>query len=164
MSDSVVVTIGSERRTAETETAAERELRVRVQGSDETVEASVLTRGATSAVAVDGRVVVLLPLGEGRFYDARGRRVVEVERGRGRSEPEAGARSGSAELKAPMPGRIVRVFVNEGDAVQAGAAIVVIEAMKMENELSSPRAGTVRRVAVQVGDAVDRDALLVEIE
>jgi biotin carboxyl carrier protein len=53
--------------------------------------------------------------------------------------------------------------VAEGEAVAAGAGVVVIEAMKMENELGAPRAGTVRRVAVRAGDTVERDALLLEI-
>jgi biotin carboxyl carrier protein len=109
-------------------------------------------------------VLTLLELGDGRFYDTRSRRLVTVERARARkADRSAPGSSGAAEVRAPMPGRIVRVLTAEGAEVAAGAGVVVIEAMKMENELLAPRAGTVRRVAVSAGDTVDRDALLLEI-
>jgi pyruvate carboxylase subunit B len=62
-----------------------------------------------------------------------------------------------------MPGRIVRVLASEGAEVVQGTGLVVIEAMKMENELLAPRSGTVRRIAVRAGDAVERDTLLLEM-
>jgi biotin carboxyl carrier protein len=71
--------------------------------------------------------------------------------------------SGPAPLKAPMPGLIVRVHVAVGDAVQAGQGLVVMEAMKMENELRAPAAGTVKAIAVAPGTAVEKGALLVEL-
>jgi biotin carboxyl carrier protein len=75
-----------------------------------------------------------------------------------------GARSpGPAPLIAPMPGMIVRVNVRVGDTVQPGAAVVVMEAMKMENELRAPSAGVVRAVRVQAGAAVEKGAVLVEL-
>ncbi len=76
----------------------------------------------------------------------------------------AGAAQGPAPLTAPMPGLIVAVRVQPGDIVQAGQGLVVMEAMKMENELRAPAAGTVRSVAVTPGTAVERGALLVELE
>jgi pyruvate carboxylase subunit B len=74
------------------------------------------------------------------------------------------AATGPAPLLAPMPGLIVRVAVAEGDEVRAGQPLVVMEAMKMENELRSPAAGRVRTVAARVGSAVEKGALLVELE
>jgi biotin carboxyl carrier protein len=75
-----------------------------------------------------------------------------------------GARSaGPAPLVAPMPGMVVRVNVQVGDAVQPGAPIVVMEAMKMENELRAQSAGTVSAVRVQAGAAVEKGAVLVEL-
>ena len=71
--------------------------------------------------------------------------------------------AGPAPLKAPMPGLIVRVNVQPGDQVQAGQGLVVMEAMKMENELRAPAAGTVKAVAVTPGTAVEKGALLVEL-
>jgi biotin carboxyl carrier protein len=71
-------------------------------------------------------------------------------------------RTGSTSLKAPMPGLVVRVLVEPGQAVKAGAGLVVLEAMKMENELRAPADLTVRRVLVSPGNAVERGQSLVE--
>jgi biotin carboxyl carrier protein len=71
---------------------------------------------------------------------------------------------GPAPIIAPMPGLIVRVNVNPGDQVTAGQGIVVMEAMKMENELRATAAGTVRSVEVSPGTAVEKGALLVALE
>lgn len=71
--------------------------------------------------------------------------------------------TGPAPLLAPMPGLIVRVAVAEGDVVHAGQGLVVMEAMKMENELRSPSAGTVKAVRAAPGTAVEKGAVLVEI-
>jgi biotin carboxyl carrier protein len=70
----------------------------------------------------------------------------------------------STHIKAPMPGRVVRVLVAAGDQVRAQQAVVVVEAMKMENELRAPRDGVVRDVLVTPGAAVDSGAVLVVIE
>ena len=67
-------------------------------------------------------------------------------------------------LTAPMPGLVLRVMVGEGQQVEAGAPLVVVEAMKMENELRAAAAGVVRRIHVSAGDAVEKGAHLVEIE
>lgn len=64
-------------------------------------------------------------------------------------------------LKAPMPGLITRVLVSMGDAVAVGQPLVVMEAMKMENELRSPGAGTVKSIKVRPGEAVELGAELV---
>ena len=64
-------------------------------------------------------------------------------------------------LRAPMPGLIVTVPVNEGQEVEKGDVLVVLESMKMQNQLKSPRPGKVRRVQVKPGDSVEqRDTLL----
>jgi biotin carboxyl carrier protein len=75
----------------------------------------------------------------------------------------ATAAAGPAPLRAPMPGLITRLLVAPGDTVAAGQGLVVMEAMKMENELRSQSAGTVRSVAVAPGTAVEKGALLVEL-
>jgi pyruvate carboxylase subunit B len=74
------------------------------------------------------------------------------------------AAAGPAPLVAPMPGLVVRVSVAEGDVVAAGQGLVVMEAMKMENELRAPAAGRVARVLVAPGTAVEKGAVLVELE
>ena len=74
------------------------------------------------------------------------------------------AATGPAPLRAPMPGLVVRVAVQRGDVVAAGQGLVVMEAMKMENELRASSAGRVKAVHVQPGTAVDKGALLIELE
>ncbi|MFO7567560.1 MAG: biotin/lipoyl-containing protein [Enhygromyxa sp.] len=71
--------------------------------------------------------------------------------------------SGSGSLAAPMPGRVVKVLVREGEAIEHGAPAVIIEAMKMENELHAPATGVVRSVAVAEGDTVEAGQILCEI-
>jgi biotin carboxyl carrier protein len=71
---------------------------------------------------------------------------------------------GEQRITAPMPGRVVRVLVRAGDEVAARQGLVVVEAMKMENELSSPKAGRVKEVAVSEGLSVESGRLLVIVE
>ncbi len=72
--------------------------------------------------------------------------------------------AGPAPLVAPMPGMIVRIAVQAGDVVHAGQGLVVMEAMKMENELRATSAGTVKSVLATVGSAVEKGAILLELE
>jgi biotin carboxyl carrier protein len=72
--------------------------------------------------------------------------------------------AGGGTLRAPMPGLVVRIAVEPGQAVEAGMGIVVIEAMKMENELRTSQAGVVGAVHVKVGQAVEKGAALVSVE
>ena len=74
-----------------------------------------------------------------------------------------GARAGDGIIKAPMPGRVVKLLVEPGQPVTVGAPVVIVEAMKMENELTSPVDGEVASIAVAAGDAVDAGATLLEI-
>lgn len=74
------------------------------------------------------------------------------------------APAGPAPILAPMPGLIIRINVSPGDRVEAGDGVVVMEAMKMENELRATSSGTVKAVKVSPGTAVERGALLVEME
>jgi len=75
----------------------------------------------------------------------------------------AGGRGGGGTIKAPMPGRVVRVLVTEGQTVEADAPLLIVEAMKMENEVRSPTAGVVRRVSIAAGDTVEAGQLLCEV-
>ncbi len=80
------------------------------------------------------------------------------------SRAEAAVSAGAQRIVAPMPGRIVRVLVQPGEPVTARQGLVVIEAMKMENELVALRDGRVREVTVTTGAAVEAGRLLVLIE
>jgi biotin carboxyl carrier protein len=84
-------------------------------------------------------------------------------RERARRGKEAAGHSGPLEIHAIIPGRIVAVSVAPGDAVTAGQQILVLEAMKMQNELRAPREGTIERVAVAVGVNVEVGDLLMVI-
>lgn len=89
--------------------------------------------------------------------------VVDRQRhARGGQRTAGGA--GQQRVKAPMPGRVLRVLVKPGDTVALRQGLVVIEAMKMENELTAPKAGTVAEVAVTEGMSVEAGRLLVVIE
>lgn len=71
---------------------------------------------------------------------------------------------GAATVVAPMPGKVVRVLVEVGDQIEAGAGIVVVEAMKMQNEMKSPKAGTIASLKVEVGATVNAGDVLAVIE
>lgn len=87
-------------------------------------------------------------------------RIIDVKTGA--AGGEGGARG--ARVKPPMPGKIVTVAVNEGDEVKAGQVLVILEAMKMQNEIVAPSAGTVKKVHVKPGQNVEGKDLLVELE
>ncbi|HXI02069.1 MAG TPA: biotin/lipoyl-containing protein, partial [Candidatus Saccharimonadales bacterium] len=89
-----------------------------------------------------------------------------VERPGIASAPDGPGRSGDGPsvLKAIMPGRVVRVLVEKGTSVKRGEGIVVLEAMKMENQIGSPRDGKVTKIHVSAGDRVEGGAALAVIE
>jgi pyruvate carboxylase subunit B len=121
---------------------------------------------------LDGRPVVLSveSLGRGRWALTRAgdRQEVEVLDERThhiRSLTGAGDHKKSVDvLKAPMPGLVVRVPVKAGDAVSAGTGLVVLEAMKMENELKAPSSTVIKTVRVAPGEAVEKGQVLLEFE
>jgi biotin carboxyl carrier protein len=75
-----------------------------------------------------------------------------------------GEQGGRAQLKAPMPGKVVRVMVELGQVVEAGQPVVVVEAMKMQNELKSPKSGTVAELRADPGSTVNAGDVLAVIE
>lgn len=162
--------------------------RVTIEGREREVDV-VVTPGGAVGVSIDGVKVdaevervsggVTLRLG-GRVYDiavggnpealqvgaGRARAIAEVvsERTRARRARSGAGATGEKELRAPMPGRVVKVLVAAGEAVDAGAPCVVVEAMKMENELRAPTSGTVAAVHVSAGQSVEGQALLVTFQ
>jgi biotin carboxyl carrier protein len=87
---------------------------------------------------------------------------VESERSRASAGTEADT-GGAGDVAAPMPGRVVKVLVSEGDEVTPGMPVIVVEAMKMENELCAGAAGTVAEICAEPGHNVDGGAVLVRI-
>jgi biotin carboxyl carrier protein len=107
------------------------------------------------------------PLRGEQLVDFDGRTVsvaIDGRRSRRGSGDAAGHAAGAQSVVAPMPGRVVRVLVAPGDEVAARQGVVVVEAMKMENELRSPRAGRVKEVAVGPGTSVEAGRVLVVVE
>jgi len=103
--------------------------------------------------------------GDMRLWVASAGFAVEVRdprslRGRVRAVDDHGPRK----LTAPMPGKIVRVLVSQGDEVEAGAGVLVVEAMKMQNEIKSPKKGTIQKILVGEGAAVNAGDVLAIVE
>jgi biotin carboxyl carrier protein len=76
----------------------------------------------------------------------------------------ARARTTDGRIKAPIPGLVTQVFVSEGDRVEAGQALMILEAMKMENEIRTPHPGRIKTLNVASGQSVKLDEILIEVE
>jgi len=70
----------------------------------------------------------------------------------------------SIELRAPMPGKILEVLVNEGDQVNEDDEVIILEAMKMENPIYAPAGGTVKEIKVKANDSVETEQIMMVIE
>jgi biotin carboxyl carrier protein len=142
---------------------------VTMNGTRYELDSVVLPHGAVSMI-IDGdsysvefdekgdEVAVLLRGQVMRFDIADERRL------RMRSVSATFSVEGRQTVTAPMPGRIVKVFVEPGQAVTEGQGLLVVEAMKMENEIKSPKAGTVLEVCVKDGATVENGAKLLVVE
>ncbi|MEP7117519.1 MAG: biotin/lipoyl-containing protein [Acidobacteriota bacterium] len=118
-------------------------------------------RRSVPAVVVSGRN----PGDLGVHVNGRQVSLSITESGRNRRRGGAAAPgAGPQRLTAPMPGKVVRLLVAVGDEVTAGQGLVVVEAMKMENELRAAKAGRVASVAVAEGQSVDAGAVLAVVE
>ena len=167
-------------------------MRLEIEVGGRTRDVTVTREGAGFAVTVDGRTryvdvvrigahVLSLIVDNEQPHDAvivagreHGQLTVTVGgvdvpvgvngRRRGRRDHAAAGGSGPQKVTAPMPGKVVRIMVKPGDAVEPRQPLVVVEAMKMENELRALRAGTVGDVQAREGQSVDAGALLVTIQ
>ncbi len=122
---------------------------------------SLLLGNASYEALVEERDDCFEVLVQGTLYrvcvqDERMRRLAQAAKGFAPPGGEIG-------IKAPMPGLIVDVPVQEGQAVEEGTVLVILESMKMENELRAPRAGVVSQVRVQSGQSVEQNETLVAI-
>jgi glutaconyl-CoA/methylmalonyl-CoA decarboxylase subunit gamma len=143
------------------------ELQARVD--DRPVELDVAYLGSQISARIDGQVVDLTIEGSPPEVGAVAsghRSYVRVESERMRAAEQAKKTSAGTAvglIRSPMPGRVVKVLVNKGDAVQVGQGLVVLEAMKMENEVKAKAAGTVAEVHVTPGATVEGNAKLVTL-
>ncbi|MGC1397230.1 acetyl-CoA carboxylase biotin carboxyl carrier protein subunit [Candidatus Binatus sp.] len=155
------------------------------EGDSHEIDAEVISRdSSTIRVRIGGREVIaefspnadgggILALGGQRYqiFGARRKESIFVSVGPASFEfrpAEAAARRrarglAAAEITAPMPGKVLKVLVRDGDLVEAGQALVVIEAMKMETTLAAESAALVKHVRVEEGQTVDHGAVLIEL-
>ncbi len=139
-------------------------LSVAIDGSSEPpLEVTLLGDAPDAALAIGAKIVEVRASGSDVTVGSE-RRPVRVENRDRASKPSGTTQGGaSGTVRAPMPGRIVKVLVEAGVSVERGTGVVVVEAMKMENELSAPISGVVERVHVKAGDRVERGAPLIEV-
>lgn len=90
------------------------------------------------------------------------RKPVEIKPGEGKITKTAS--SGTHKVTAPLPGTILKINVSVGDTVTEGQSVMIMEAMKMENQIQTTKAGTVAAIKVNVGDSVLQDDVLMEIQ
>jgi biotin carboxyl carrier protein len=162
------IEINGAKRTVELETNGTTAFRVQIDGRALLADA-VETGVNTYSLLLDGRAFEVRVSNDGsgesllvhcdgvdfrvRVYDPRS------WRGRSHSTLEA---AGPQRVLAPMPGKVVRVLVAAGDDVEVGRGLVVVEAMKMQNEIRAPKSGRIERVLVVEGQAVrTQEALLI---
>jgi biotin carboxyl carrier protein len=155
--------------TVERAATAPHQYRVTVDGESVSVDAVAVDDATLSIRLPDG---TSQPAGISAGHDP-GRLVVHLRGGvvdvlvngrRLRHGDEAAGLAGEQRIVAPMPGRVIRVLAAVGDTVAPRQPVVVVEAMKMENELSSPRAGRVKEILVSEGTSVEAGRLLAIVE
>jgi biotin carboxyl carrier protein len=151
---------------AEVRAGGEGRYTVRLDGR--AIEVDVRDAGPyTMSVIADGRAQeVAIERREGGYRVVLRGQVLDVALAEGAQGGAAPRRTagGPSRVQAPMPGKLVRVLVSAGQDVGAGQGLVVMEAMKMENEIRAPRAGRVKEAPVREGQAVETGALLVLLE
>ena len=112
---------------------------------------SILINGKSFEVRIERLGTELRVTTRGREFTI----VISDEREWRRKRGSAVEAEGRQQVLAPMPGKVVRVLVKTGDAIQAGQGLLVVEAMKMQNEIRAPKSGTIDRLAVVEGQTVN---------
>ena len=150
-------------------TRGEKTWHCKVDGQEIDVDAELTARDILSLL-VDGKAYEVKRerslQGELHMVIGSARYAVDVQDPRSLKTRRAiaGADAGPQKIKAPMPGKIVRIMVTEGEEVKSGQGVIVMEAMKMQNEMKAPRPGRVLFVKAKVGDTVAAGEVLAAIE
>ena len=159
---------GRQKRTVELEPAGH-SYKVFLDGQPVSADIALVAPG-TISVLLDGQsfVVHVTPMLDGKIKLQAGPHEFTAElqdprawRGRRHGALEA---EGRQQIVAPMPGRVIRVLVNTGEEVEAGQGLVVVEAMKMQNEIRSPKKGRVERLQAKEGQNVNAGEILAWVE
>jgi biotin carboxyl carrier protein len=143
--------------------------RVTIDGEDQIVDFHTISASLVSAIIDNASFEALIEERDGGYNVLMSGDLYEVEVADERQQrllrSSAGfeATQGEIAIRSPMPGLIVAVPVAEGQAVNQGDSLCVLESMKMENEIKSPRGGTVTRVHIAKGDRVEQNKVLVTI-
>jgi len=145
--------------------SVEGSMRFRLDKRDFSVQAEHINP-ETLSILVDGKSFEVRREPDGRIF-LNGRRyevsVDDPRSWRGRKRAKAGT-EGPQKLTASMPGKIVRVLASEGEKIQAGQGIAVVEAMKMQNEVKSPKEGVLKKLLVRPGTNVTAGDVLAIVE
>ncbi len=150
-------------------TRGEKNWLCKVDGQEIEVDAELTTRDVLS-VLLDGKAYEIKRerslQGELHMVIGSARYAVDVQDPRSLRTRRAiaGVESGPQKIKAPMPGKIVRLLVGEKDEVKAGQGVIVMEAMKMQNEMKSPKDGKVQKILTAEGSTVNAGDTLAIIE
>lgn len=145
------------------------QLKVSVGGEPVVCDYAEVDRAGQVALLFEGSCYAVSIAGSQNDYDVTvaGHRynvVIEDEREQAAHAAERAKHKGGGVIKAVMPGVIVELSAAEGDVVAEGQALLILEAMKMQNEISAPGEGRIKRVFVEPGEAVAAGAKLVELE
>ena len=137
----------------------------RLNGREIPVDFSILN-ARTASILIGGKSFEIRSDTSGNIFVGNRRYEVAVEDPRswqGRRRKEL-LQAGPQRLASSMPGKVVRVLSREGDSVEAGQGIIVVEAMKMQNEIKSAKAGTLRKLLVREGANVNAGEVLAIVE
>src|SRR5437870_3935504 len=164
-----IARLGEQSYTIDIEEIGKSVYRVAVDGNEFLVDGkktgrtnySLIVDNRSFEIEVDHAEDEYRVLVDGRNYHVNLVDERRVRIGGGQSEIQL---QGRQKVSVPMPGKVIAVLVSEGDSIEKGQGLVIVEAMKMENEVRSPIAGEVKEIKVKTGDAVEGGAVLAIVE
>jgi biotin carboxyl carrier protein len=162
-------TLGDESYTVEIEETGKSVYRISVDGHEFVVDGkktgrtnySLIVDNRSFEIEVDNTGDEYRVLVDGRSYHIR---LVDERRVRVGGNQAGAQMQGRQNVSVPMPGKVIAILVAEGDQVEKGQGLIIVEAMKMENEVHSPIAGEVKEIKVKTGETVEGGAVLLVVE
>jgi biotin carboxyl carrier protein len=164
-----IARLGEQTYTVEIEEIRKSVYKVSVNGNEFLVDGKKTGRTNYSLIVDNRSFEIEVDNSEDEYrvlVDGRNYRVNLIDERRARVDGAAGGiqPEGRQKVSVPMPGRVTAVLVSEGDIVEKGQGLVIVEAMKMENEVRSPISGEVKEIKVKSGEAVEAGTTLVIVE